>query len=79
LFKIVENYASVGEKREWIKQWKFMPFTEQLLAASCLHGLLFSSLQVIVHWLKNRGRKQFDHELIEIFEKMIHDQVSLEF
>jgi len=74
LFKIVESYESVAAKRSWLAQWKNSTFAEQLLAATCLHGLFFSGLELTVSWLKNRTRNQFSHELVEILERMIYDQ-----
>ncbi|CAF0719190.1 unnamed protein product [Brachionus calyciflorus] len=74
LFKIVENFDSVAKKREWIEKWKNTSFGEQLVASSCLHGLLFSSLELICSWLKIKTRTILSHELMDFFEKMILDQ-----
>lgn len=74
LFKTVESYNSVVNKREWITKWKNSSFGETLLASACLHGLLFTSLSLVHGWLKNRCKNKFNHEIIEIFERMIIDQ-----
>lgn len=76
LLKIVENYDSVSEKRSWISQWKYSHFTEQLMAATCLHGLFFSAIELTANWLRNRSRSNNgDHELTEILDKITHDQL----
>jgi ribonucleoside-diphosphate reductase beta chain len=77
LFKVVENYDSVSNKRAWINQWKHAPFGEQLMASACMHGLMFSSLEMTRDWLKIRTRNLFNHELVEILDKMIFDQVHI--
>lgn len=77
LFKIVENFDAVVRKREWIEEWRNSSFAEQLVASSCLHGLLFSSLDLVCNWLKIKSRTLLSHELVGFFEKMIHDQVRL--
>jgi ribonucleotide reductase beta subunit family protein with ferritin-like domain len=74
LFKIVENYDSVAEKRAWLSQWKNSHFSEQLMAALCLHGLFFSAIELTANWLKKRSRSNGSHELVEIFDKILHDQ-----
>lgn len=74
LFKIVENYDSVAEKRAWISQWKHFHFSEQLMAAICLHGLFFCAVELTANWLKKRNRSNGSHELVEIFEKILYDQ-----
>ena len=79
MFKIVEIYDSVVNKRNWISQWKKSPFNEQLLASACMHGLMFISLEMTRDWLKFRTRNSFNHELIDFFDRMIYDQVCLIF
>lgn len=74
LFKIVENYESVAAKRDWLAQWKDTDFSEQLMAATCLHGLFFSAVELTVNWLKSRSRNTGNHELVDILEKILHDQ-----
>lgn len=74
LFKIVEGYDSLIEKRQWISQWKHRHFTEQLMAAACLHGLFFGSIELTSNWLKSKGRHMAGHELVEILEKIKYEQ-----
>jgi ribonucleotide reductase beta subunit family protein with ferritin-like domain len=74
LFKTVESYNSVANKRAWINQWQNSSFGEQLMAATCLHGLLFCSLSLVCNWLKARNKNKFNHEIIELFDRMIVDQ-----
>jgi len=73
-FKIVENFDSVQNKRQWVAQWKHSSFGEQIMASAIMHGLLFSSLDLVINWLRARKHSQFEHELIDIFEKMVLDQ-----
>jgi len=42
-----------------------------------MHGLMFSSLELFTNWLKIRLGQRFKHELIEILDKMIIDQVKI--
>ena len=74
LFKIVENFDAVANKRAWVSQWKHAPFGDQLAASACLHGLMFCATELIRDWLKARMKNNFNHELVEIFDKMILDQ-----
>lgn len=75
LFKVVENYDSVKEKRNWIAQWKHSSFSEQLIAAACLHGLFFSAIELTGDWIRNRSRSNNGcHEIVDIFAKILHDQ-----
>lgn len=74
LYKIVENFDAVSSKREWVNQWKHASFGDQLLASACLHGLFFTSLDLVHMWLKNKTRSIFSHEIVDIMEKMIIDQ-----
>lgn len=74
LFKIVENFDAVVNKRDWVEKWRNGSFGEQLVASSCLHGLLFSSLDLVYNWLKVKTRAIMSHELIGFFERMMHDQ-----
>lgn len=74
LFKIVESYDSLAEKRQWILKWKNAHFTEQLMAASCLHGLFFGAVELTANWLKSKSRNNGAHELVEILEKIKHEQ-----
>jgi hypothetical protein len=74
LVKIVENFDAVQNKRQWVAQWKHSSFGEQLAASACLHGLMFSSLELVRDWLKNRTKNALDHDLIDTFDKMILDQ-----
>ena len=62
-------------KRKWVEQWKNSSFDEQLVASVCLHGLLFTSLEVTCEWLKVRIRNSVGHELVNTIEKMIYDLV----
>ncbi|RNA02317.1 Ribonucleoside-diphosphate reductase subunit M2 [Brachionus plicatilis] len=73
-FKIVENFDAVINKRNWIEKWKTASFGEQLVASSCLHGLMFCSLDLVHNWLAIKTRSILSHELIDIFERMILDQ-----
>jgi len=42
-----------------------------------LHGLFFSAIDLTANWLKNRHRNNNgSHELVEILEKILRDQVS---
>lgn len=77
MIKIVENFDAVSNKRKWISQWTTSSFGEQLIASACLHGLLFSSLELVHSWLRNRNKASSSHELTDILEKMIFEQVSL--
>ena len=74
MFKIVEEYEAVAAKREWIARWQNRSLADQLVASACLHGLLFSSIELVNDWLKNRARASFTHELNEILDKMTIDQ-----
>lgn len=75
LFKLVEGYDSVQDKRSWINQWKHSHFTEQLMAATCLHGLFFSAIELTANWLNSRSRNNTGkHELVEILERILYDQ-----
>jgi len=74
MFKIVEEYEAVAAKREWIAGWQNRSLADQLVASACLHGLLFSSIELVNDWLKNRARASFTHELNEILDKMTIDQ-----
>lgn len=74
LFKTVENYDSVADKRSWIAQWKNSHFTEQLMAATCLHGLFFSAIELTSNWLKSRSRNNGAHEVVEILDKITYEQ-----
>ena len=62
-------------KREWLSMWNRKSFPEQLIGAACLHGLMFTSLNLIHSWLQNKMRASMGHELVDTLEKMIHDQV----
>ena len=75
-FKIVENFDAVTNKRDWIEKWKTSSFGEQLVASSCLHGLMFCSLDIVHNWLTVKTRSILSHEIIDIFERMILDQVK---
>lgn len=74
LFKIVEEYDSVAKKRNWIAQWTNASLGEQLMASACMHGLMFTSLEMTRDWLKFRTRNSFNHEIIDFLERMIYDQ-----
>lgn len=75
LFKTVENYDSLANKRNWILQWKNSHFIDQLIAASCLHGLFFSAIELTVNWLQERSRHvSGTHELVEVLQKILYDQ-----
>lgn len=74
LFKIVEAYEPVQNKRNWISSWSNCSFGEQLLASACLHGLFFVSIELIQNWLQTRTRKSNSHELIDMFERLRIDQ-----
>lgn len=75
LFKTVENYDSLADKRKWILQWKDSHFIEQLIAATCLHGLFFSAIELTVNWLQERSRHiSGTHELVEVLQKILYDQ-----
>ena len=67
----------MSDKREWVSEWTHRGFGEQLMASACLHGLLFSSRELVHSWLKSRTRNLFNHELVEILERMIVDQVRV--
>ena len=64
-------------KRNWIAQWKNASLGEQLMASACMHGLMFTSLEMTRDWLKFRTRNSFNHELIDFLERMIYDQVGI--
>lgn len=74
LFKIVEGYDSLIEKRQWISQWQHRHFTDQLMAAACLHGLFFGAIELTSNWLKSKSRNNGSHELVEILEKIKYEQ-----
>jgi ribonucleoside-diphosphate reductase subunit M2 len=74
LFKIVESWDSVVSKREWLRQWETKSFAEQLVGAACLHGLMFTSLNLLHSWLENKMRSSMGHELVDTIAKMIIDQ-----
>lgn len=76
LFKIVENYDSVIEKRKWLKQWQNSHFTEQLMAATCLHGLFFGAIEITSNWLKQRNGRNNNgtHEVVDILDRILYDQ-----
>jgi hypothetical protein len=50
-----------------------------LVNAACMHGLWFTSFEIIRDWLltRNQKEKQYEHALIEILNKMICDHVIL--
>ena len=72
----MENWDAVVNKREWLAMWTRKSFAEQLIGAACLHGLMFTSLNLVHSWLQNKMRASMGHELVDILEKMIHDQVN---
>jgi hypothetical protein len=72
----VEGIDAIVNKRNWIKQWSSADFGLKMTASACIHGIFFISLDLVLNWLKNKFRGSFTHELIEIIEKMIADQVS---
>ena len=76
---MIENFDAVANKRAWISQWKYSSFGEQLAASACLHGLLFSSTELVRDWLKSRIKNGDNHDLLETFDKMILDQVKFFF
>ena len=45
------------------------------MAASCLHGLFFGAVELTANWLKSKSRNNGAHELVEILEKIKHEQV----
>lgn len=75
LFKIVEGFDAVVNKRNWIAQWKKADFGVRMAASACIHGIFFISLDLVNNWLKTKLRTSFTHELVEVIEKMIADQV----
>lgn len=72
----MESFDAVTKKREWISKWSTKSFAEQIMASSCLHGLFFSAIELVNDWLKVKTIASSSHELIDIFERMILDQVS---
>ena len=72
----MENWDPVINKREWLSQLEYKSFAEKLVGAACLHGLMFTSLNLIHSWLQNKMRASMGHELVDTFEKMIVDQVN---
>jgi ribonucleotide reductase beta subunit family protein with ferritin-like domain len=72
--KIVEAFDAVQEKSEWVAQWTHSSFGEQLAASACLHGLLFTGLELLNDWLKSRTKNMFHHELVDFLDRMILDQ-----
>lgn len=74
LFKIVEGFDAVVNKRNWIKQWSKAEFGMKMTASACIHGIFFISLDLVLNWLKNKFRGSFTHEIIEVLERIIADQ-----
>jgi hypothetical protein len=72
----VENWDPVIDKREWLSQLENKSFAEKLVGAACLHGLMFTALNLIHSWLQNKMRASMGHELVDTFAKMIVDQVN---
>ncbi len=70
----MENFDAVQNKRQWVAQWRHCSFGDQLAASACLHGLMFSALELVRDWLRNRTKNALDHDLLDTFDKMILDQ-----
>lgn len=47
-----------------------------MAASACIHGIFFISLDLINVWLKSKLRASCSHEIVEVIEKMIADQVK---
>lgn len=75
LHKIVEGFDAVHNKRNWIKQWDKADFGVKMAASACIHGIFFISLDIINTWLKTKLRASSSHEMIEVLQNMIADQV----
>ena len=75
LYKIVEAWDPVINKREWLSQLYQKSFPEKLVGAACLHGLMFTTLNLVHSWLQLKMRASMGHELVDTFGKMIIDQV----
>lgn len=76
MFKIVEGFDAVTNKRIWIEQWEKADFGVKMAASACIHGIFFMSLDLVQAWIKNKLRASFTHEFNEVIEKMIADQVN---
>lgn len=80
LHKLVESNYSVINVRNWLKLWMrdSASFANQLVVSACLHGILFTSLDVVINWLEERIEKQkaqkIDKELHDMFVNMRFEQ-----
>lgn len=74
LFKIVESLDAVIKKRKWVLMSQNMSFADQLLASACMHGLFFSTIDLVQTWFQSCPKKSNNHELIDIFNRMMIDQ-----
>lgn len=80
LLKLVESNYSVMNVRNWLKLWMSdsASFANQLVVSACLHGILFTSLDVVINWLEERIEKQkaqkIDKELHDMFVNMRFEQ-----
>lgn len=71
----IENLETVKSKRNLITEWSSLEFNEKLVASACLHGLFFTSVNLVQDWLKLRSTKTpMSHEFIEMIERMNIDQ-----
>ena len=71
-------------KRNWVKKWSEngVSFADKLVASVCMHGLFFCTINLIQQWLKERAgagsastATSYNHEFIDIIDKMIIDEV----
>jgi ribonucleotide reductase beta subunit family protein with ferritin-like domain len=86
LYLTMETKKSTINKRNWVKKWseQSVSFADKLVASVCMHGLFFSTINLIQQWLKERSGSGFlttatsyNHEFIEIIDKMVIDEVNL--
>ena len=74
----MELKISANNKRNWIKKYSSnnYSFADKLVASVCLHGLFFTTVNLVQQWLKERAATiSYNHEFIEIIDKMTIDEV----
>lgn len=79
----MNNKESVKNKRSWAKEWSSneLNFSLKLVASACMHGLFFCTINLLQQWFKSRAvgdsNASYNHEIIDIVDKMIIDQVRV--
>lgn len=74
LMTLIESAEASKAKRDLIKACGTYDFSQKLVACACLHGILFSSVNIIKDWIDRCVRNTMNnHEIHEIFAKMCTD------